>query len=135
MKNIIWQDKKRPLFGLPISFTKYILTEEKLLIDIGLLSKQEEEIRLYRITDFSVRQNLFQRIFRVGDIVISSSDNMQGEFTIHEVKKPYDVKEMLSDMVEKERQKKGIVTNEFLKYHELSAKTSSLFSLLIIIFI
>ena len=115
MRNIIWQDKKRPLFGLPISFTKYILTEEKLLIDIGLLSKQEEEIRLYRITDFSVRQNLFQRIFRVGDIVISSSDNMQGEFAIREIKKPYDVKEMLSDMVEQERQKKGIVTNEFLK--------------------
>ena len=26
MANIIWSDKKRPLFGLPISFTKYTLT-------------------------------------------------------------------------------------------------------------
>ena len=40
---------------------------------------------------------------------------MQGEFTIYEVKNPYEVKEKLSDMVETERQKKGIVTNEFLK--------------------
>ena len=40
---------------------------------------------------------------------------MQGEFTIREIKKPYDVKEMLSDMVEKKKKKKGIVTNEFLK--------------------
>ena len=28
----VWTDKKRTLFGLPISFTRYILTEEKLRI-------------------------------------------------------------------------------------------------------
>ena len=115
MNNIIWKDRKRPIFGLPLSFTKYILTEEKLIINTGFFAKTEEEIRLYRMTDFSVNQGLFQRIFRVGNIKISSSDNMQGEFTIRDIKKPYEVKEMLSDMVEKERQKKGIVTNEFLK--------------------
>ncbi len=115
MANIIWTDRKRPLFGLPLSFTKYSLTEEKLLIDTGVLSKNQEEIRLYRITDFSVRQSLLQRIFGVGDILVSSSDNLQHEFVIREVKKPYDIKEMLSEMVERERTNKGIVTNEFLK--------------------
>ena len=115
MNNIIWEDRKRPIFGLPISFTKYKLTEEKLIIDTGFLSRNQEEVRLYRITDFSVKQNLFQRIFGVGNIHISSSDNTQGEFIIYEVKKPYDVKDILSDMVEKVREKKGIVTNEFLK--------------------
>ena len=113
--NVIWTDKKRPIFGLPLSFTKYILTEEKLIINMGFLSKSEEEIRLYRITDFSVKQSLFQRIFGVGNINISSSDNMQGEFTISQIKNPYEIKNKLSDMVEIERQKKGIVTNEFLK--------------------
>ena len=115
MNNIIWEDRKRPIFGLPISFTKYKLTEEKLIIDTGFFSRNQEEVRLYRITDFSVKQNLFQRIFGVGNIHISSSDNTQGEFIIYEVKKPYDVKDILSDMVEKVREKKGIVTNEFLK--------------------
>ena len=115
MNNIVWKDRKRPICGLPLSFTKYIITDEKLIINTGFLSKSEEEIRLYRMTDFSVKQSLLQRIFGVGNIRISSSDNLQGEFTIYEIKKPYEVKEMLSDMVEKERQKKGIVTNEFLK--------------------
>ena len=115
MNNIIWEDRKRPILGLPISFTKYKLTEEKLIIDTGFFSRNQEEVRLYRITDFSVKQNLFQRIFGVGNIHISSSDNTQGEFIIYEVKKPYDVKDILSDMVEKVREKKGIVTNEFLK--------------------
>ena len=115
MSNVIWQDRKRPIFGLPLSFTKYILTDEKLIINFGFFSKTEEEIRLYRMTDFSVKQNLIQRLFRVGNIKISSSDNMQGEFTVCDIKRPYEIKELLSDMVEKERQKKGIVTNEFLK--------------------
>lgn len=114
MNEILWEDKKRPLFGLPISFTKYQLTSEKLLIETGLLSKVQEEVRLYRITDFSVRQNLFQRIFGVGDIYISSSDNMQGEFSLLEIKNPYKVKELLSDLVEKERDKKRIITSEHL---------------------
>ena len=115
MSNIIWKDKKRPFLGLPISFTKYTLTEEKLVIDMGFISRNQEEIRLYRITDFSVKQNLIQRIFGVGNIHISSSDNTQGEFTIHDVKKPYIIKDLISDMVEKQREGKGIVTNEFLK--------------------
>lgn len=112
---IIWSDKKRPIFGLPLSFTKYILTEEKLLVDTGFLSKTQEEIRLYRITDFTVKQKFLQRLFGVGNIFISSSDNTQGEFLIKDIKKPYEIKELLSDMVEKERVQKGIVTNEFLK--------------------
>ena len=115
MNNIIWEDKKRPIIGLPISFTKYRLTDEKLIMDTGFLSRNQEEIRLYRITDFSVRQSLLQRMFGIGNIHISSSDNTQGEFTIYEVKNPYNVKDLLSDMVEKVRDKKGIVTNEFLK--------------------
>ena len=113
--NIIWSDRKRPIFGLPISFTKYVLTDEKLLVNTGFLSRTQEEIRLYRITDFSVKQRFLQRIFGVGNIYISSSDNAQGEFEIKDIKKPYDIKELLSDMVENERVKKGIVTNEFLK--------------------
>ena len=113
--NIIWKDKKRPIFGLPLSFTKYTLTEEKILIDTGFLMRRQEEVRLYRITDFSVTQSIFQRMFGVGTIRISSSDNMQGDFAIIDIKKPYEIKEMLSELVEKERTKKGTGTSEFLR--------------------
>ena len=47
--NHVWSDRKRPIFGLPLSFTKYELTEEKILITTGILSLKEEEIKLYRI--------------------------------------------------------------------------------------
>ena len=73
-KNYLWSDKKRTLFGLPLSFTRYTLTSEKLLIKIGFLSTREEEIKLYRILDFTVRKTLFQRIFGVGDIEVHTAD-------------------------------------------------------------
>ena len=54
-------------------------------------------------------------MFGVGDILITSSDNLQHNFVIRDIKKAYEIKEMLSDLVEKERENKGIVTNEFIK--------------------
>ena len=115
MNDYLWSDKKRTFLGLPLSFTKYTLTSEKLIIDSGFFSRKQEEVRLYRMTDFSVKQNLIERILGIGRIEISSSDNTQGEFILLGVKKPYKIKDLLSDSVEKEREKKGIVTNEFLK--------------------
>ena len=36
-----WRARKRTIFGLPWSFTVYKLTDEKLLIETGLLNKKE----------------------------------------------------------------------------------------------
>lgn len=62
---IIWWDRKRTIFGLPLSFTIYTLTRKKLLIDTGFLNKKQEEVRLYRIEDVKVNRKLFQRLFGV----------------------------------------------------------------------
>ena len=112
---IAWQDKKRPFLGLPLSFTKYTLTSEKLLIDVGFLSRKQEEVRLYRVVDFSVRQSLWQRLFGVGDIDVSSSDNSQEDFTLRYVKNPYKIKDLMSDLVEKQRADKNIISGEILR--------------------
>ena len=50
--DIIWSDRKRHL-GLPISFTKYSLSEDRLFIKTGFLNLREDEVRLYRILDDS----------------------------------------------------------------------------------
>ena len=83
-----WQDRKRTLFGLPLSFTKYSLTEEKLLIKTGFLSTNEEEVRLYRILDVTLKKSLRQRIFRIGTIHCCSADKSTPEFDIKSVKIP-----------------------------------------------
>ena len=112
--SIIWNDKKRPIFGLPLSFTRYKLTEEKLLINTGLFSIKEEEIQLYRIMDITLKCSLWQRIFNVGTIHCCSADKTSPEFDIKDVKHPSNVKELLSKHIELQRDNKRISGREVL---------------------
>ena len=112
--SIIWKDRKRPIFGLPLSFTRYKLTEEKILINTGLLSIKEEEIKLYRIMDVTLKCFLWQRLFNVGTIHCCSPDKTTPEFDIKDVKNPSNVKELLSQKIEIQRDRKRIAGSEFL---------------------
>ncbi|MBE6954129.1 MAG: PH domain-containing protein [Ruminococcaceae bacterium] len=110
----IWKDRKRTIFGLPWSFTKYRLTKEKLLIETGVLSRQEEEVRLYRIMDVTLKRSLGERLFGLGTIHCCSADRSTPEFDIRRIKKSADIKNMLSDMIEAERMEKRIAGREFM---------------------
>ncbi len=118
VNKFIWEDRKRPIFGLPLSFTKYKLTEEKLLIETGFLTINQEEIRLYRIMDISLKRRLIQRIFGVGTIHCCSADKTAPEFEIKDVKNAEDVKELLSKKVEEERERKRISGREYMMTEE-----------------
>ena len=110
--NTVWSDRKHTLFGLPWSFTKYILTDEKLLIVKGLFKQTEEEIRLYRIFDMSLTRTLRERIDRVGTIHCCSGDKTAPEFDIKRIRNPRQVKETLSDLVEKQKIARGVSVRE-----------------------
>lgn len=110
--NTVWYDRKRVLFGLPWSFTKYILTDEKLLIVKGVIKQTEEEIRLYRILDMTLSRSMVERIDRVGTIHCCSSDKTAAEFDIKRIKRPREVKEQLSALVEKQRIARGVSIRE-----------------------
>ncbi len=111
----IWDERKRTIFGLPWTFTVYKLTEEKLLIETGFLSKKQEEIRLYRIMDLTLNRPLGQRIFGLGTIHCCTGDKSTPEFDIAKIKNSERVKNLISDMVERQRDKKRISTREFME--------------------
>lgn len=110
----LWKDRKRTIFGLPLSFTKYMLTEDRLFIEQGFLNKKEDEVRLYRIMDLSLNRSFFQRIFGVGTIHCCSADKSMGDFDITSVKHPCEVKEQLSELVEAQRDAKRVTNREYM---------------------
>ena len=117
MKNkeeFVWRDRKRTFLGLPWSFTVYKLTEEKLLIETGFFSKKEEEIRLYRIMDLTLRRSFGERLFGLGTVHCCTADKSTPEFDILKVKKAKEVKNLISDLVEKQRDAKRITAREFM---------------------
>lgn len=115
---ILWKDKKR-IFGLPISFTRYQVTEDQLVIKTGFLNLRTETIKFFRVTDMSLIQPLAQRIFGVGTIHICSSDSRQPEFYIQKVKNPEQVHTLLDKAVERARKKNRIRTTEFMDGGEM----------------
>lgn len=116
MAEIIWKDRKRIFFGLPWTFTKYSLSEDRLFISTGFFSVKEDEVRLYRIMDISLERKLWQRMCGLGTIKCCSADKTMGDFEIRNIKKSREVKEMLSNMVEDERTKKKVSSREFMDH-------------------
>lgn len=116
MKNTtepIWHDRKRiTFFGLPFTFTSYSVTNEVLYIKQGFFSTTEDEVRLYRIMDISLKRNLFQKMFGIGTIHCCSGDKTLGDFDIVNIKKPREVKALLSDLIETQRESKRVVSRE-----------------------
>lgn len=112
--DILWKDKKRGFLGLPLSFTKYSLTKERLFIETGFLNSVENEVRLYRILDVQMTRTIGQKMFGLGSINVHSSDASQKDFTIKNIKKPKYVKELLSELVEKQRDEKRVVNRELM---------------------
>lgn len=113
-RGLVWKDRRRIIFGLPWTFTRYRLTDDKLVIDTGFLSRREEEIRLYRILDITLKRPLGQRLWGLGTIHLCTADKSTPEIDIRRVRDARRVKEMLSDMVERERDEKRIAAREFM---------------------
>ncbi len=109
----IWEDRKR-ILGMPISFTKYYLSSDRLFVQHGFFNMHMEEVVLYRVTDISVRVTLGQRIFGLGTVLIHSSDKSTPHLEIRDIREPLMVKELIHQHVEEMKQMRGVRVNEFL---------------------
>ena len=95
----LWHDRKR-YFGLPISFTRYALSDDRLFISVGFLNIKDDEILLYRVRDIDTSRSLWQRIFGVGTVTVMSSDKTMPTLVLQNVKDPIFVKELIHKQVE-----------------------------------
>ena len=95
----IWKDRKRFL-GMPLSFTRYAISEDRLFQSIGFLNIKDEEILLYRIRDINTSRTLWQRIFGVGTVSVISSDKSMPTMVMKNIKDPMRIKELLHQQVE-----------------------------------
>ena len=69
----LWKDRKR-FWGMPLSFTRYRLSEDRLFCETGFLNVKSDEVLLYRVRDLRLTMNLGQRIFGVGTVCVVSSE-------------------------------------------------------------
>ncbi len=109
----LWKDRKRFL-GMPLSFTRYRLSEDRLFCETGFLNIKSDEVLLYRVRDLQLTLRLTQRIFGVGTICIISSDKSIPHLDLKNVKNPRMVKELIHKNVEAAKDKRRMRATEII---------------------
>ena len=109
----IWQDRKR-YFGMPISFTRYAMSEDRLFTSVGFLSIKDDEILLYRVRDIDTKRSLWQRLFGVGTVTVVSSDKTMPSLVLKNIKNPVQVKELIHNQVEEMKLKRRVRIGEIM---------------------
>lgn len=108
----LWEDRKR-WCGMPITFTRYYFTDDRLFRRKGLLHETEDQVNLYHIRDMKVEVSLWQRLCRVGTVTIISADKTDNILKLENIRKPYEVREALYQAVEDACRAKGMRYTEF----------------------
>ena len=110
-EEILWSDTKRWL-GMPLTFTKYQVDNDRLYCKTGFLKTETNEILIYRILDIKSSQTLWQKICGVGTVTLFCSDKSDGILELKNIKKPDQVRRFLSELVETRRAETGIKGRE-----------------------
>ena len=108
-----WKDRKR-ILGMPITFTRYSLSEDRIFCEKGFLNIKQDEVLLYRVRDLQLNMSLGQRIFGVGTICVVSSDKSIPHLDLVNVKDPRNVKELIHRSVEEAKDQRRMRTMEVM---------------------
>ena len=109
----IWKDRKRVL-GMPLSFTRYRMSEDRLFLSVGFFSIRDDEVLLYRVRDIGLKMTLWQRIFGVGTVTILSSDKTMPTLVLKNIKDPVYVKELIHTQVEEMKIRRRVRVGEIM---------------------
>lgn len=107
----LWKDRKRFL-GMPLSFTRYMLSEDRLFLSKGFLNVKDDEILLYRVRDIATSRSLLQRVFGVGTVTVLSSDKTCPNLVMKNIRNPIAVKETLHKRVEEMKLRRQVRVSE-----------------------
>jgi uncharacterized membrane protein YdbT with pleckstrin-like domain len=89
---------------------KYEITDERLIIRRGILSKSIDEIELYRIKDVRIDFSLINQLAGIGRLTICSSDETtrDGDLVIAGIDRAQERRETLRRLVDAARQKRRV---------------------------
>lgn len=73
----------------------YKITNQRVIVESGMLTKSLSEIDLRYIDDSRFSQSVMQRLLGLGDVTIVSSDKQLPMLTLHGVRDPRAVRELL----------------------------------------
>ena len=92
--------------GLPFTFTKYIIKENMLTIDSGLLRKVENDCYMYKVQDVELVTTLLERIVGIGTVICYTGDTTHPKLILSHIKNAKAIKEFILEASEQARMKR-----------------------------
>lgn len=102
-----YQEKKRILFfGLPWTFTRYIINEEFLTVKKGLLKTEEDDCYMYKVQDVKMTTTLFERIFGLSTVTCYTGDTTDPQIFLTHIKNASEIKGFILEASEAARHRR-----------------------------
>jgi uncharacterized membrane protein YdbT with pleckstrin-like domain len=86
----------------------YELTTQRVRIRQGVFSKRTDELELYRVKDSTVFEPFWQRLFGLGNIIITTNDTSTPSLTLEALPNAADTREKLRAAIEECRDRKHV---------------------------
>lgn len=88
--------------------TAYVLTNERIKVDSGLVGRRAEQIELFRVKDVVVGKGLVQRSRGRGDLKIVSTDPSTPALYFQSIERPDEVAERIRKAARDARRRHGV---------------------------
>ena len=98
--------KRIKFFGLPFTFTKYFIGEEKITITSGFLNITEDDAYMYKIQDVRLTKSLSERMFKIGTITCYTGDTTHPELILLHIRHAGEIKDFIMQYSEEARRKR-----------------------------
>jgi len=119
---MIYVERKRAKFlGLPLSYTKYSISEEKITITSGFLSITEDDTLMYKVQDVRLTRSFMERLFKLGTITCYTGDTTHPKLVLEHIKRSKAIKEFIVNASEEARRKRRALRAQQLEAERLAA--------------
>ncbi len=79
-------------FWLKDSHIKYLITNQRVVVERGIFNRVIDTVELYRVDDIELSKPFSQRLLGTGNITLVTSDRLQPSIHLHRL--PLDVREL-----------------------------------------
>lgn len=104
------EQKRLLFFGLPWTFTKYTVNEERITINQGFIHTTENDCYLYKVQDVQLTISFWERLFGLGTVACYTGDNTDPTLYLTHIRKAKVIKEFILQASEEARIRRKTLT-------------------------